>query len=87
MRFKPLKEKDGKLPKITEKMPKTAVKIVLSAFGGMVSDLISAYKFAFMDLSKVLPMPFEDYEPDEEAREFMKEMTSRLFIDRRRFYV
>lgn len=84
MRFKPIKNKDGNLPKITEKMAKTALKIDLRAFWGAWSF---PFRFAFMDLSKVLPMPFEDYEPDEESRGLIAESTKRLYIDRRTLYV
>lgn len=49
----------------------------------LVKDLISAYKFAFMDLSKEYPMPFEDY--DEKSYNIK---TGYLFFqDRRKYYV
>lgn len=87
MSFKPIKGKDGSLPKITEKMAKSAVKIDSGAIWRLWRMWSFPFRYAFMDLSKVLPMPFEDYEPNEESREFMRKITGRMFIDRRKFYV
>jgi len=45
-----------------------------------IKDLINAYKFAFCDPSKILPMPFEDYNGDGDIGATI------LYQDRTKFY-